>query len=122
MPGIKGSPNEQAGLFHVVYPNMFWFLLPNHMFVVIVEPVSENKSIEHSFLMVHENVDVEKYRDRIDKIHDFYDVVNKEDIKVCEEVTLGISGNDSYQKGIYVKPYEKTIQRFHDFIISDLVK
>jgi phenylpropionate dioxygenase-like ring-hydroxylating dioxygenase large terminal subunit len=123
MPGIKGTPAATRATFNVIYPNMFWFLLPNHLFTVLVEPVSANKSIEHATLLIHkDSAHEEKYQEQIQKIWDFYDMVNDEDLKVCEEMQKGICQEGVSQERVYVKPYEKTIQRFHHFLMDDMAR
>lgn len=122
MPGLEKQGLHKLLRFNVLFPNMFWFLGGNSMFAIIVEPISANKSIEHSFFFVHKSVDVTKFENQIDAMAEFYNVVNEEDLTICEEVQRGIDGNDKYAKGIYVKPYEKTVQRFHDFILDMLAK
>ncbi len=48
--------------------------------------------------------------------------MNFEDLSVCEEVQRGIAAEGVSQERIYVKPYEKTVQRFHEYMKSDLEK
>merc|ERR1712226_1769409 len=80
-PGVEGTKNAKTGHFHSLFPNMFWFLLPNHLFTVIVEPISATQCVEHASLFVHGNVDEEKYEKEIEEMWKFYDIVNSEDIR-----------------------------------------
>ena len=41
--------------FKALFPNMFFFLFPNHIFSVIVTPISPTESVEKSVLMVEKN-------------------------------------------------------------------
>ena len=117
LPGI-GNDNK-IGHFHALYPNMFYFLLPNHFFSVIIEPISATKSIEHATLFVHKTQD--ETGNQIEKIWEYMDNVNKEDIGICEEVQKGINCRE-FKTGFYVTKYEKTLKRFHNFINEDIKK
>ena len=116
-PPFKNLPIENQNLAHfgMLFPNMFIFLFPNHMFSVIIEPVNETESIEHAVLITENDAD----KKWIDNLWKFYDKVNKEDIKICEDVQKGIEC-DIYQGGRMVPEFESTIHRFHKMIIGKM--
>eukprot|EP00947_MAST-08B_sp_MAST-8B-sp1_P001919 g1919.t1 len=52
-----GRPGEtETAYFHHIFPNVFWFLLPHHNFVVITNPTSPRTSMEHAALLVDKKV------------------------------------------------------------------
>ena len=106
---------RKAAHFQMLYPNMFYFLFPNHMFSVIVTPVSPTKSIEKATLFVNDTSD----QAWIDELWGFYDEVNTEDLEICERVQEGLKC-DVYNGGRMVPKYESTIHRFHKMVIDDM--
>ena len=117
MPNIK-KENANMSIFHALFPNQFYFLFPNHIFSIILQPISENYTIEHAVLMGHKDY-INSNKEKFDEIWDFYDMVNKEDIAICEQVQEGILC-DVYQGGKLVPRFESTIHRFHNMIIDHL--
>ena len=87
------------------------------MFSIIIEPISENQSIEHATLLVH---NTENDESKISKVWEFYDEINMEDISICEEVQKGMNC-DVYTNGIYVEQYEKTLKKFHQMFTDCLL-
>jgi len=108
---------KQIAHFHTLFPNMFYFLLPNHFFCVIIEPISETKTIEHASLHVHNNQN--ENNEQIELIWKYWDRVNQEDIDICEEVQKGMYCQH-YKTGVYVPQYEKNVEVFHDMINTSL--
>ena len=50
---------------------------------------------------------------------EIYDMVNKEDIEICEQVQEGI-WCDEYQGGKLVPKFESSIHRFHNMVVDYL--
>ncbi len=116
-PPFKNLPIENRNLAHfgMLFPNMFIFLFPNHMFSVIIEPINSTESIEHAILLTESDAN----KTWINDLWNFYDKVNKEDIKICEAVQQGIEC-DVYNGGRMVPEFESTIHRFHKMIIHKM--
>jgi len=116
-PAFKNLPikNAQTAHFQALFPNMFYFLFPNHLFSIIVDPVSPTQSIEKAVLMVEDTDDEEWIND----LWSFYDEVNIEDLSICENVQEGLKC-DIYKGGRMVPKYEDTIHRFHKMIIKKM--
>ena len=53
-PAFKNlsEKNKKAAHFQALFPNTFYFLFPNHLFSIIVDPISPTQSIERAFLIV----------------------------------------------------------------------
>ena len=111
--------HANAAHFHALFPNMFYFLFPNHMFSVIVNPISPTESIEKAVLMIEDNAYSPK--GWVNELFDFYDKVNKEDIEICEMVQEGLKC-DQYLGGKLVPKYESTIHRYHKLLINEMVR
>jgi phenylpropionate dioxygenase-like ring-hydroxylating dioxygenase large terminal subunit len=113
LPGVEENGRDRCAQFHAVWPNQFWFLFPNHVFSVIVDPISATESRETAVLMVHKDVDEVRYKKELEELNAYYDEVNGEDIGACEEVQKGLAMTPQDVSTLYVMPYEKTIRRFH---------
>jgi phenylpropionate dioxygenase-like ring-hydroxylating dioxygenase large terminal subunit len=105
--------------FKALFPNMFFFLFPNHIFSVIVTPISPTESIEKAVLMVEKNKPIPF--NWVNKLFEFYDKVNIEDIEICEEVQKGIM-SERYEGGVMVPKYESTIHRYHKMLIEEMTR
>ena len=105
------SEEQQSAIFHVLFPNVFYFLFPNHLFTVICHPINQNETIEYAELAVLPELvnDV-----NIDDIWNFYDKVNCEDFEICERVHRGTKGN--YPGGLFVDPFERGTHRFQNMV------
>ena len=111
--------NANAAHFHALFPNMFYFLFPNHMFSIIVNPISPTESIEKAVLLIEDNAYTPK--GWVNELFNFYDKVNIEDIEICEEVQKGLKC-DKYLGGKLVPKYESTIHRYHKMIINEMIR
>ena len=115
----KQNSNANAAHFHALFPNMFYFLFPNHIFSIIVTPVSPTESIEKAVLMIEDNTTPSV--GWVNELFDFYDKVNKEDIEICEMVQEGLKC-DQYLGGKLVPKYESTIHRYHKLLINSMIR
>ena len=106
MPGAH--PN--IGWFHYLFPNMFWFVLPTHAFVITLTPMTPTKTMEHGMLMTHP--DSQWTNDQLADLWKFYDTVNKEDIHICERMQLGMA-SEAFEQGWIDINAEKNILDFH---------
>tara|TARA_B100001057_G_scaffold487288_1_gene569780 strand:+ start:630 stop:1796 length:1167 start_codon:yes stop_codon:yes gene_type:complete len=111
--------NSNAAHFHALFPNMFYFLFPNHIFSIIVSPISPTESLEKAVLMVEDNAQTPI--GWVNELFEFYDKVNKEDIEICEMVQKGLK-SDMYLGGKLVPKYESTIHRYHKLLIDEMTR
>ena len=49
-------PLQQTGWFHHIFPNIFYFLLPDHIFLVILHPTGTGETVEEAHMLVHESL------------------------------------------------------------------
>eukprot|EP00516_Mucochytrium_quahogii_P006503 CAMPEP_0203748978 /NCGR_PEP_ID=MMETSP0098-20131031/3699_1 /ASSEMBLY_ACC=CAM_ASM_000208 /TAXON_ID=96639 /ORGANISM=" , Strain NY0313808BC1" /LENGTH=542 /DNA_ID=CAMNT_0050637905 /DNA_START=297 /DNA_END=1925 /DNA_ORIENTATION=- len=126
-PGLKGEEVE-TGVFHQLFPNAFYFLLPSHIFTVILKPTSAGVTIEQANLLVHpsllEDAKVKEetavLNKKLDDMMAFYDMTNLEDIHICELVQDGVRAT-AYQGGRVSYRFEETIHRFQNMLVDHLV-
>lgn len=122
MPGLTGR-NLETAWFHALFPNTFYFLMPDHIFLVILSPEGPKRTIEKSALLVHPSVledeKIENLDEKLDAMMAFYDKTNVEDLVACERVQLGI-GSDMYEGGRFSYKYEETIHRFQNMLLDHI--
>ena len=114
-----------TGVFHHLFPNVFYFLWPHQMFVVHMHPESPTKTIEKASLLIHprllelanENNCREELEEALDKSMAFYDMTNQEDIDICELVQEGVKCK-AYKGGRVSFRFEETIHRFQNILID----
>lgn len=120
MTGLKGTKHEVTGWYQIHFPNMFFFLLPHSLFMVMLEPTSVGTSVEHCRLLVHKD-GLEEMGDKAEKaiqeMWDFYYTVNTEDFEVCEKTQVGIKA-DLFTGGRMVYAYEESLNRYHKMIAN----
>jgi phenylpropionate dioxygenase-like ring-hydroxylating dioxygenase large terminal subunit len=125
-PGLVGDEHHTA-VFHLLFPTTFYFLLPSHTFTATIVPVSPTQSIEYTDLLIHPSVLEEARRSgkegelnqKLDGIMGFYDMVNLEDVQICEQVQLGVKAN-GYPGGRVSYRFEETIHRFQNILIDHM--
>eukprot|EP00940_MAST-03C_sp_MAST-3C-sp2_P002975 g2975.t1 len=122
MPGLKGDSLETAW-FHAIFPNTFYFLMPDHIFVVVLSPDGPKRTVEYSALLVHPSVKDQGIPDleaKLDKMMAFYEKTNIEDIVACERVQQGVQSS-AYEGGRFSFKFEETIHRFQNMCIDHVI-
>jgi choline monooxygenase len=119
MPGLT-QKEQESGYFPFVFPNVAMFLLPHHLFSLILKPQGINLTQEYGDLLVHPSVfnDPEAQR-KIDEIFAFYDMVNEQDIRAVERVQEGIMAQ-AYDGGRMCYRFEEPVHRFQNMAIDFL--
>ncbi len=117
MPGL--NPTEaQTGYWIMMFPSTALFLLPNHLFVLLVRPDSPRRSIECADMLVHPNVLAAPGAEaKIGGIHDFWATVNDQDIKAVERVQQGVESK-AYPGGRLCFRFEEPVHRFQNMVID----
>ncbi len=133
-PGLDAAQRDTA-VFHSLFPNVFYFLLPSHMFMVRLEPISPTETREVADLLVHptllddgaavdeatgETLGRDEIERRLDAMWEFYLETNREDIVACEHVQEGVS-SEPYQGGRMSFRFEETIHRFQNMVADHMV-
>lgn len=118
MKPMNKHVNPMSAEFIVFFPNVFMFLLCDHAFYVIVEPVSASESIERTFLLL----DKKRCSDKkyVNELISFYNITNDEDINVCIKNQKGLYNN--VKPGKYILPYERCVYEFNKIYFKTVNK
>lgn len=122
MPGLSPE-NQETAWFHAIFPNTFYFLMPDHIFVVILSPSGAERTVERSALLVHPSLKDSgdpEVEEKLDAMMAFYDKTNMEDIVACERVQEGVQSS-AYEGGRYSFKFEETIHRFQNMCIDHMI-
>lgn len=110
-----------SGRFMLVFPNAALSVLPNHCFLMIMDPIAHDQTRERCFILTHpDSVDSEGSDEALANLLEFWDHVNREDIAIVENVQLGISTRE-YQGGRMCYRFEEPIHRFQNMVIDRMV-
>ena len=103
--------------------------------MVRLEPISPTETREHASLLVHpsllddgmakddvtgEVLSLEEINTRLDKMWDFYQETNDEDIVACEGVQEGVK-IEQYMGGRMSFRFEETIHRFQNMVADHMI-
>lgn len=118
--GITGSDLESGRFIHI-FPNAALAVLPNHAFVMILEPTAAGRTRERSYLLTHpDSARSEASTAALQRLADFWDEINREDIEIVERVQRGISIPE-YPGGRMCYRFEEPLHRFQNMVIDRLV-
>ena len=118
--GITGSDIE-SGRFILIFPNVAMSLLPNHLFVMILEPHGPDRTYERTMTLTHpQTVETDGAGAALIDLQEFWDEVNLEDVDIVERVQAGIS-TPEYQGGRMCYRFEEPVHRFQNMIIDRMV-
>lgn len=120
MPNLN-EHEENSGYFPFVFPNLAMFLLPHHLFVLMMRPHGIDHTEEYADLLVHPHVlngpDVDK---KLDEMFAFYDMINMQDIVAVQRVQAGIQVQ-AYAGGRMCYRFEEPVHRFQNMWIDFMV-
>ena len=118
--GVTGA-DLNAGRFMLLFPNATLSVLPNHMFLMILDPIAPDRTVERTYLMTHpDTMEGPGAEDALSDLLGFWDDVNLEDIEIVENVQAGIS-TPEYQGGRMCYRFEEPVHRFQNMVIDRLV-
>ena len=110
-----------SGRFIHLFPNVSLSILPNHVFVMILNPVSAGHTSEQTYILTPPGtLDAAGVDAAMVRLHAFWDHVNQEDIAIVERVQTGISTTD-YPGGRMCYRFEEPLHRFQNMIIDRMV-
>lgn len=118
LPPMPQLTPEQAdsGYFPLVFPNIALFLMPHHVFSLIMHPTAAGLTLEFGDLLVHPSVLTEPdIESKLDEIFAFYDMVNLQDITAVERVQQGIRV-EAYPGGRLTHRFEEPLHRFQNML------
>jgi choline monooxygenase len=119
-PGVSGA-DLNSGRFMLLFPNAALSVLPNHCFLMLLEPVSAGRTLERTFILTHAStMDSPGADDALANLLRFWDEVNLEDVDIVENVQKGIS-TPEYQSGRMCYRFEEPVHRFQNMVIDRMV-
>jgi len=116
MPPAKdlSRTDEESGRFVTLFPNVMLSVLPNHIALMILHPVSPGVTREELvFLLPPTGVDATD--EAFAQTRDFWVDVNNEDIGIVERGQRGLS-NGGYTPGRLSPRFEEPLHRFHNML------
>jgi choline monooxygenase len=118
--GVQGA-DLTSGRFMMIFPNVALSILPNHAFVMVLEPLGAGTTLEKTYLMTHpDTMRTQASTDALQRLHSFWDDVNREDIDIVERVQKGIS-TPEYRGGRMCYRFEEPLHRFQNMVIDRMV-
>ncbi len=122
LPSVGGLDTSDAasGRFVAIFPNVLLAVLPNHMFLMLLEPLNTGRTLEHCTFLFPSGAappaDDERGRRRFAEAFEttrrFWIEVNDEDIDICERVQRGIARAGA-PPGPMAPRFEEPLNRFH---------
>ena len=106
-----------SGRFVALFPNVTLAVLPSHMFLMRLEPLSAGRTLEHcTFLFppgrITDADPSDELRDSFEITRRFWIEVNDEDIDICQRAQRGISLGGA-PPGPLAPRFEEPLNRFH---------
>lgn len=116
MPPAEGLDHSDmaSGRFIALFPNVMLSVLPNHVFVIRLEPLGPGITREHCTWLLppgSEDVTGEDFA----VTHDFWIHVNGEDVGIVERNQRGL-GTGGYTPGRLSPRFEEPLHRFHNML------
>ncbi len=113
--------DRNSGKFMLLFPNAAMSVLPNHCFLMILEPVAHDRTLERCYILTHpDSMGSDGAKEALEKLLGFWDHVNLEDIEIVESVQLGIS-TPEYEGGRMCYRFEEPVHRFQNMVIDRMV-
>lgn len=110
-----------SGRFILLFPNAALSVLPNHCFLMIMDPISHDRTMERCYILTHpDSMTGFDAQQALAGLVDFWDHVNREDIEIVEDVQLGVS-TPEYDGGRMCYRFEEPVHRFQNMVIDRMV-
>jgi phenylpropionate dioxygenase-like ring-hydroxylating dioxygenase large terminal subunit len=111
--GLDGS-DSVSGRFVAIFPNVLLSVLPNHVFVMRLEPIAAGRTREHcGFLLPPSTPAVSD--DDMAATRSFWFDVNDEDIDIVERGQRGLA-RGAVPAGPLAPRFEEPLHRFHNML------
>jgi len=121
MPPATGltESDAQSGRFIALFPNVLLSLLPNHVFVLLLQPIAPGVTVETaSFLLPPSTPDVPEAD--FAATRSFWFDVNDEDIDIVERAQRGLT-RGGFTPGRLSPRFEEPLHRFHNMLADRFV-
>ena len=122
LPPVGGldASDAASGRFIALFPNVLLAVLPNHVFLMLLEPLSVGRTLEHcTFLFPPGTVPAtedeqgrQRFAEGFETTQRFWIEVNDEDIDICGRVQRGIARAGA-PPGPMAPRFEEPLNRLH---------
>ncbi len=127
LPAASGLDHSDgsSGRFVTLFPNVLLSVLPNHAFIVLLEPLAAGRTVEHcTFLFPPSTAPADAappsaVLETFEVTRRFWIEVNDEDIDICERAQRGLS-RGGVPPGPLSPRFEEPLNRFHR-MLADLM-
>ena len=122
MPPMAGLVGDDliSGYFFALFPNLIFFVMPSHAFVIRARPLAPAKTIETAWLMTHPKIAAQIKPKTVAAVLDFWDQVNLEDVAIVSRVQRGLS-NRAYPGGRMCYRFEEPVHRFQNLVVDAML-
>jgi choline monooxygenase len=118
--GLNDSDAVSAR-FAWLFPNVAVNILPNHLFIIVAHPVTPRLTRETTYLFTHpQSGDEAGTAAAIDRLAQFWDTINREDIDIVERVQRGLDLTP-FPGGRLCYRFEEPLHRFQNMVIDHMV-
>ena len=112
------SDGLKEALYFWVFPNLMLNIYPDNIQTNVIVPLSHDKTLTIFEWFFHDAASP-KVRERAAKAIGFSDVVQKEDMDICEAVQRGLQ-SATYDRGRYSVKRENGVHHFHTLLAEFL--
>jgi phenylpropionate dioxygenase-like ring-hydroxylating dioxygenase large terminal subunit len=109
-----GSADAGSGRFLALFPNVLLSVLPNHAFVIQLEPLGPGLTRERCTWLLPPS-DVAVSDETFGVTRDFWIDVNTEDVEICQKSQRGIRSG-GFTEGRYSVRFEEPLHRFANML------
>ena len=118
---MLSETEKKSAFFFLVFPNLCLFVLPDHVFTLLFQPVGPMCTQESGDMLVHSSVlQNPEAKQKIDGIHSFWHEVNIEDKEAVELVQEGMNVN-AYTGGRMCFKFEEPVHRFQNMVVDRML-
>jgi choline monooxygenase len=124
-PGLDETESVTV-YFPLIFPNIALWMFPNHLVTLLYQPIDATTTIEYMDILIHPSArdlldtDASQLDEKLNRITDFWDMVNWQDIRIVESVQRGLL-NQSYPGGRMCYEFEEPVHRFQNMVIDRLL-
>ena len=118
LPGIPGldDTESQSAYFVLLFPNIALWMFPQHLVTLLFRPISAGLTVEHLDMLVHPSArNTPNFDEIADRILSFWKFVNDQDIRLVENVHIGLK-SQAYQGGRMCHHFEEPVHRFQNMV------
>ena len=113
-----GESDAQSGRFIALFPNVLLSVLPNHAFIIVLEPLSAGVTRERcGWLIPPSTSDLSD--DNFEVTKTFWIDVNNEDVDIVQRAQRGLA-KGGFEGGRLSPRFEEPLHRFHNMLADKM--